>query len=462
MNKQPNIVFIFMDDMGWKDLGCTGSSFYETPNIDKLCKEGMQFENAYAACPVCSPSRASFLTGKYPARVGVTDWIDEAGTTHPLKGKVIDAPYLKHLPKDEITIAHLLKQAGYDTWHVGKWHLGSEEYYPEKYGFDVNIGGCSWGHPNQGYFAPYGIKTLEEGPEGEYLTDRLTDEAIKLIKNKSDKPFFLNFCHYAVHAPIQVKEKDYAKFALKAKESGLDKIAAVIESEEFHTEDKKGQHVMRRVIQSDPAYAAMMWNLDENIGRLLQAIEESGEADNTVIIFTSDNGGLSTAEGSPTCNHPAREGKGWMQEGGVRVPLIIKYNKMIVPGSTCDTPVTTPDFFPTFLELAEKDCDNQKRDGVSLIPLMKGQKTPERPLFWHYPHYGNQGGIPGSSVVYGKYKLIESLEDYSVTLYDLEKDLSELTDVSAQNPEVVKQLLGYLHDWQEDVSAKFPTENMQK
>lgn len=163
MKKQPNIVFIFLDDMGWKDLGCTGSDFYETPNIDKLSREGMQFENAYAACPVCSPSRASFLTGKYPARVGVTDWIDEAGTTHPLKGKVIDAPYLKHLPKDETTIAQLLKKAGYDTWHVGKWHLGSEEYYPEKYGFDVNIGGCSWGHPNEGYFAPYGIKTLDVG-----------------------------------------------------------------------------------------------------------------------------------------------------------------------------------------------------------------------------------------------------------------------------------------------------------
>ena len=197
MAKRPNFIFIFLDDMGWKDLACTGSTFYETPNIDRLCREGMNFANAYASCPVCSPSRASFLTGKYPARLGVTDWIDMGGFTHPLRGKVIDAPYIKHLPAGEYTIAQALADAGYAAWHVGKWHLGGEEYYPDKFGFEKNIGGCSWGHPHEGYFAPYGIHTLPEGPDGEYLTDRITDEAIRLIKEKDGRPYFLSLCHYA-------------------------------------------------------------------------------------------------------------------------------------------------------------------------------------------------------------------------------------------------------------------------
>ena len=206
--KRPNLLFIFMDDMGWRDLVCSGSSFYETPRIDRLCSQGMFFENAYASCPVCSPSRASFLTGKYPARLKVTDWIDMSGTCHPLRGKLVDAPYLKHLPEGEYTIAQALKDEGYCTWHVGKWHLGGREYYPEYFGFDRNIGGCSWGHPNQGYFAPYGIETLPEGPEGEYLTDRLTDEAIRLLdghrEEGGEKPFFLNLCFYAVHSPRHI------------------------------------------------------------------------------------------------------------------------------------------------------------------------------------------------------------------------------------------------------------------
>lgn len=459
-DKKPNFLFIFMDDMGWRDLACTGSTFYESPNIDRLCREGIQFSNAYASCPVCSPSRASFLTGRHPARLGVTDWIDMSGQYHPLKGKVIDAPYIKHLPEESVTLAQVLKDAGYATWHVGKWHLGDTEYYPENFGFEVNIGGCSWGHPHQGYFAPYGIPTLAEGEPGEYLTDRITDEAIRLIRQKDDRPFFMNLCHYAVHMPIEVKEEDRARFEKKAKELGLDKETAIVEGEEMHTKDKIGMHVQRRILQSDPSYAAMIWNLDQNIGRLLEALEASGEAENTVVVFTSDNGGLATAEGSPTCNLPAREGKGWMQEGGIRVPLIVKYPGVTKAGSRCDTPVVTMDFFPTFLELAGLSQEKElHRDGVSIAPLLEGKKVAKRPLFWHYPHYGNQGGVPGSSVIYGQYKLIESLEDGSVQLYDLSVDFSEQYNIAEEFPEKTACLRLMLHGWQKDIGARIPEKN---
>lgn len=459
--KKPNILFILLDDMGWKDLACTGSTFYETPNIDRLSREGMSFTNAYASCPVCSPSRASFLTGKYPARLGLTDWIDMDGTCHPLRGRVIDAPYVKHIPEGEYTVAQALRDGGYAAWHVGKWHLGGEAYYPDKEGFDVNIGGCSWGHPHQGYFAPYGIETLPEGPDGEYLTDRITDEAIRLIRSHDgEKPFFLNLCHYAVHEPIQVKPEDRERFVRKARELGLDQETALVEGELMHTEDKAGKRVMRRVLQSDPDYAAMIWNLDWNIGRLLHALEESGQAENTVVIFTSDNGGLSTSEGSPTCNLPAREGKGWMEEGGIRVPLLIRFPGRIKPGTRCDMPVTTTDFYPTFLELAGlPERKEQHCDGRSIVPLLRGEAMPEHPLFWHYPHYGNQGGVPGSSVRLGRYKLIESLEDHSLRLYDLETDFGETRNLAEEKPELAAKLLLMLHGWQRDVEAAFPSPN---
>ena len=454
--KKPNILFIFLDDMGWRDLGCTGSSFYETPHIDRLAAEGMVFSNAYASCPVCSPSRASYLTGQYPARVGVTDWID-MGNFHPIRAKLVDAPYLKHIPSGTRTLASSLREQGYATWHVGKWHLGGEPYYPEQFGFEKNIGGCSWGHPHQGYFSPYGLPTLADGPEGEYLTDRLTDEAIRLIQSGEQRPFFLSLCHYAVHTPIESKEQDIERFRKKADMLGLREEKALIPGEPIPT--GSGEHVLRRVVQSDPAYAAMLWNLDENIGRLLQALEESGKAEDTLIAFTSDNGGLATAEGSPTCNLPAREGKGWMYEGGTRVPLIIRYPKRVRPSSRCQVPVTTPDFYPTFMELAGADKAADGVDGVSLLPLLQGGDIGSRPIFWHYPHYGNQGGTPGASVIFGQYKLIEFFEGSRCELYDISADLGERQDIAAQCPEVVAQLRGLLHRWQQEVCALFPAVN---
>ncbi len=457
--KKPNFIFILMDDMGWRDLSCSGSTFYETPNIDKLCREGMFFSNAYASCPVCSPSRASYLTGKYPARLSLTDWIDTTGKFHPLKVKLIEADYIHHIPKGERTIANALHDAGYATWHVGKWHLGEGEFTPENFGFEKNIGGCSWGHPHDGYFSPYNIKNLKNGPEGEYLTDRITDEAISLIKSDEERPFFLSLCHYAVHAPIQAKPEDIERFKRKAHELGLDKEKAIFKGE-YIKREKFERYVQRRMIQSDPAYAAMIWNLDQNIGRLVEALKESGKADNTVIFFTSDNGGLSTSEGSPTCNLPASEGKGWMYEGGVRVPMFAVYPNHISKFSRCDIPITTTDFYPTILDLAGLELESEYHcDGVSIVPLLRGESIPKRPIFWHYPHYGNQGGTPGSSVVLGQYKLIEFFEKEKPELYDLSCDFSEKNNIADKMPEKTTELLEILHKWQKDVCARIPKKN---
>jgi len=307
--KSPNIIFILIDDMGWRDLSCYGSSFYETPNNDRMAKEGMRFTDAYAASPVCSPTRASIMSGKYPANTGVTDWIDFSKKLHPCRGKLIDAPYIDHLPLSEKSLASALRDSGYATWHIGKWHLGSEPYYPEHHGFEVNIGGCEWGMPVNGYFSPYGIHTLEDGPKGEYLTDRLTDEALQLIKHNGERPFFLNLWYYAVHTPIQAKKEDIERFEKKARDMMLDRIDALEEGEYMPCEHNKHKRVVRRKLQSDPVYAAMIYNLDWDIGRLMAAMSEAGLLDNSVIFFTSDNGGLSTSGGSPTCNAPLSEGK---------------------------------------------------------------------------------------------------------------------------------------------------------
>lgn len=458
---KPNIIFILIDDMGWKDLSCYGSSFYETPNLDRLAAGGMRFTDAYASCPVCSPTRASILSGKYPARVGITDWIDWGKCLHPCRGKLLDVPYIDHLPLEEKSIASALKEGGYNTWHVGKWHLGETPYYPENHGFDINIGGCHWGMPANGYFSPYGIETLEEGREDEYLTDRLTDEAIKLIKQNNDKPFFLNMWHYAVHTPIQAKREDIKRFEAKAKAMGLDRIQAIEDGEHFPCEHKKHLRIQRRIVQSDPVYAAMIYNLDWNIGRLMDAVEETGQTDNTIIIFTSDNGGLSTAEGSPTCNSPLSEGKGWMYEGGVREPLIVKWPGVIKPGSVCTEPVTSPDFYPTMLEMAGLPLIPQQHvDGVSIVPLLKGEGKPDREaIYWHYPHYGNQGGTPGSSLRMGDYKLIEFFEDGRLELYNLREDIEEEKNLATQMPDLIAKMHKMLVAWRESIEAKIPEPN---
>jgi len=458
---KPNIILILIDDLGWKDLSCYGSTFYETPNLDRLAGEGMRFTDAYAACPVCSPTRASLMSGKYPARVGVTNYINARHKDHPDRGRLIDVPYIDHLPAAERSLAAALRDGGYATWHVGKWHLGGPDTYPDRHGFDVNVAGCEWGMPSHGYFSPWKIPTLEDGPEGEYLTDHLTDQAVRLIRSKTGKPFFLNLWYYSVHIPIQAKPEKIAKYEAKAQAMGLNNVKTFEEGDFFPGEHKKDQRIVRRLVQSDPAYAAMIEGLDENIGRVLAAVDEIGESENTVVLFTSDNGGLATAEGSPTCNAPLAEGKGWMYEGGTREPLIVKWPGVVRPGSLCDTPVTSPDFYPTFLEAAGLDLiPEQHADGVSFLPLLKETAGFDRgPIFWHYPHYGNQGGTPGSSVRSGDYKLIEFFEDGRTELYNLRDDIREERDLADADPRRATELHDLLSAWRQQVEAKIPQPN---
>ncbi len=454
--QQPNIVFVLIDDLGWRDLTCYGSTFYETPNLDRLAAQGMRFTDAYAACPVCSPTRASLLTGKYPATVGVTDWIDWSGRLHPCRGRLVDVPYVKQLPLAECSLGRALHEGGYQTWHVGKWHLGGPGFQPEDHGFDVNVGGGVLGCPIHGYFSPWSLPNLPDAEPGKYLTDHLTDEAIRLVRSRDDRPFFLNLWHYAVHTPIQAPGDLVEKYKAKAQRLGLDIVPALEEGEFFPVEHKRQQRVQRRRIQSDPVYAAMIESLDTNIGRLLAVVPE-----NTLVIFSSDNGGLATAEGSPTTNRPLNEGKGWMYEGGTREPLIMRWPGVIQSGGVCTAPVTSPDFYPTLLEAAGLPLRPQQHvDGVSFMPALRGAAGFDRgPLFWHYPHYGNQGGTPGSSVRDGDWKLIEFFEDGRLELYNLRDDIGETRNLATACPDVCQRLHGRLVAWRQSVEAKMPQRN---
>ncbi|MBT3381645.1 MAG: sulfatase [Lentisphaerae bacterium] len=474
MNK-PNIVFILIDDMGWVDLSCMGSTFYATPNIDRLAAEGIAFSDAYASCPVCSPTRASILSGKYPARVGVTNFIG-GSPAHSQRGgdrgRLLAAPYTPYLAPEEKSIARALKEHGYQTWHVGKWHLsgymnrnekGPNPYWPENHGFDVNIGGCSWGMPfgRGGYFLPWDHPTLEPREGDDYLTDRLGDEAAQLIRESDDRPFFLNMCFHSVHIPIQAKEETIQKYREKATAMGLDEIEPFAIGDFFPSEHKKKERIKRRLVQSNPVYAAMIEHLDENVGKILDALEAKGVAENTIVVFTSDNGGTSTSEGSPTCNAPLSEGKGWMYDGGLREPLLVRWPGRIAPGTTTDALVTSPDFYPTLLEAAGLPPEPQQHvDGMSFLPVLNGASTHDRGgIFWHFPHYGNQGGLPGCAIRKGDWKLIEFFEDDSIELYNLADDISETHNVASGHPEIVEELLVELHDWQHDVGALYPEPN---
>lgn len=449
----PNLVLILIDDLGWRDLGCTGSDFYETPHIDALAAQGVWFTDAYAASSVCSPSRASMLTGKHPTRVGITDWIGGHGV-----GALADVPYLHALPENEYSVARALRDAGYRTWHVGKWHLGDGRSAPTRHGFDLNIGGSHVGHPPS-YFSPYGLGGLTDGPAGEYLTDRLTDEAIALIESADDRPFFLNLWHYAVHTPIQSPPALIDKY--EAKLNGRDVAGDIVEGEEMTAWHLRGRRVRRRIAQSDTGYAAMIENLDDNIGRLMDALRRTGKADDTIIVFTSDNGGLSTAEGSPTCNLPLREGKGWIHDGGTRVPLIVVDPRVEGSGRTSDAITSTPDIYPTLLELAGLDAlPAQHIDGTSLARVVRdepGHVAP--PVYWHYPHYANQGGKPTVAVRHGALKLVRDLETGVQRLFDIAADPGETTDLAASGPDSVAELAAGLDAWLLDVGAILPRRN---
>lgn len=454
--RPPDIICICIDDLGATDLGCFGSSFYETPVLDRLCAQGLRYTDAYASCPVCSPTRASLLTGRYPARVGITQFI--GGKPH---GRLAHVPYLNHLPHSLTTVASALQAGGYATWHVGKWHLGGEGSLPTDHGFKVNVGGCHWGMPQKGYWAPWHIENLAPAAEGTYLTDHLTDQAVQLIRDRDRaQPFFLNLWHYAVHTPIQAPADLVEKYRAKAARLGLDRIPAIVQGEHFPCAHKRHQRMQRRILQSDPTYAAMIENLDTNIGRLLDGLVAHGDLDNTLIVFTSDNGGLATAEGSPTCNAPWFEGKGWAYEGGVRVTQFAHWPARITAGTTCHDPVTSTDLFPTFLAAAGLPLQPQDHcDGVSLEPTFSGQSVDRAAIFWHYPHYSNQGDSPCCAVRAGDWKLIEHFEDGKLELYDLANDPSESKDCAAQQSERVRELHRLLIAWRHEVSATLPAVN---
>ena len=430
--ERPNIVFILIDDMGYADVGCFGSDFHDTPNIDRLARRGMKFTDGYAACPVCSPTRASILSGKYPARLKLTNFI--AGRRQIENARVLPADFKLQMELEEVTLAEALKFSGYTSCHVGKWHLGSEPYWPQHQGFDVNIGGCGAGMPRSFFYPQWTANVpIPEGKPGEYLPDRLSSEACKFIEQNKDRPFFLYLSHYAVHIPMQAKEAMIQKYRAKAAARPGTK-------------------------QNNPVYAAMVESVDQSVGRVLGTLERAGIAEDTIVFFFSDNGGLCTPEGPDTPatdNWPLRDGKGYMYEGGIREPMIVVWPGVVEPGSVCDVPVSSVDFYPTILEMT-RTAGNPKHlpDGVSLTPLLKRSGSIDREaIYWHYPHFSNQGGMPGGAVRKGRYKLIRFYHDDSIELYDLEQDIGEKNNLARKLPKKAAELSRLLDDWLDSVDA---------
>ncbi len=443
----PNFVFFLVDDLGWADVGCFGSRFYETPHIDALAAGGMKFMHGYAACPVCSPTRASILTGRHPVRVDITDWIPGMATQKVNDAKFKHVEDRDNLALEEVTIAEALKSQGYQTFFAGKWHLGDEGHWPTDQGFDFNIGGNSKGSPPGGYYAPWRNPTLQAKADDEYLTERLTEESIRFFDQRDQsKPFLLYLSYYNVHTPITPYKKRIEHFVNKA-ESFEDDTPVVTEHQ--------GKS---RARQDEPRYASMVWAVDQSVGQILAKLDELKLTDNTVVIFFSDNGGLCTKRTpGPTSNLPLRSGKGWLYEGGVREPTIIRAPGIAKPGSTCDTPIVSMDFFPTILELANLDArPDLHADGQSVVPLLKGKTIEQRDLFWHYPHYHGSTWKPGASIRSGPWKLIHFYHHKKVELYNLEEDPGERTDLSQQMPERARRLQVKLALWQKQMKAKMP------
>lgn len=441
----PNIVLIVADDLGWTGAGCYGSDLHETPNLDRLARQGVRFTDAYAAAPVCTPTRASVMTGKHPARLHMTIW-SEASSDPPRNRPLIPPVTLGNLPQSETTLAEMLQAAGYATVHIGKWHLGDADHYPENHGFDVNIGGTHWGAPPTFFFpyrGPFGqarelryVPDLPLGSPDEYLTDRLTSEALGILDKVHQRPFFLQLAFHSVHTPIEAKAETVEHFRGKLRD---------------------GLH------HANPTYAAMVSSLDENVGRVLAKLDELGVADNTILIFTSDNGGFvnTYAGATVTDNHPLRSGKGALYEGGIRVPLIVRWPGVTPAGAICREPVTTCDFLPTLVEaVGIEDATDEPLDGVSLVSLLKepAGELERETLYFHYPHY-YPTTAPVSALREGDWKLLEYYEDGRVELYNLRDDLAESRNLAGAEPRRTQALLHKLHEWREEVGAQLPTAN---
>lgn len=428
--ENPNILYINVDDLGWADVGYQGSTYYETPHIDKLSTQGIIFTNGYAAAANCAPSRACALTGQATPRHGVyTVNESDRGASHTRK--IIPTKNTLFISDHTLTLGHLMKNAGYKTATIGKWHVTKD---PLKNGFDINVGGTEAGGPyNGGYKSPYKYPNLEAKEEGTYLTDHLTTKAIEFITENKANPFFLYLPYFTVHTPIQGKKDKTDYFKKKEVTDG----------------------------QKNPQYAAMISSLDDNIGRLMKTLDDLKIAQNTIVIFTSDNGGVYNLSKQT----PLRAGKGSYYEGGIREPFIVRWSAKVKPSKN-DTPVTNLDLFPTLLDITKTKMDNKPLDGNSLLPILTGGTIADRPLYWHFPIY-LQGGNkdcqdpifrtrPGSAIRHGDWKLIQYFENNDLELYNLKTDLSERNNLAEKNPEKVKELLEKLDAWRTNLHAPIP------
>ena len=492
--EKPNVIFILADDLGWSDLACYGSELYETPNIDRLAQEGVKFTNAYSACQVCSPTRASFLTGKSPAALKLTDWL--AGRPDYDFQRMIKPKIRQGLPTSEKTIAEYFKEQGYQTAMFGKWHVGKKSpFKPVDSGFDLHIPKTSTGGaPTGGYHGPFPFKDVP-GKKGDYLTDKLTDHAIKFINKNKNKPFFLYFPHFAVHDPIQGRAdlvKKYKKklksmpkpsgpaFILEGNPDDKEPLTRHQLTELLGRSEYKGHKVFpQRIVkikqhQNNPEFAAMVEAMDESLGRIEAELKSLGLSENTIIIFTADNGSMAAAnffnpkrtvtkktldKAYSSSNLPLRGAKGWMYEGGIRVPAIVKWPGKGKNGIICDSPIITADFYPTILEMAGLPLlPEQHTGGVSFTKALKGEEYDRgKPLYWHYPHYSNHGmQSPGGAIRLGDHKLLEYFENGTLQLFNLKEDIGEQNDISKQFPELVSKMHQMLKDWRQKNDVQMP------
>ncbi len=447
---RPNVVFILADDLGWRDLSVAGSEFYESPHVDRIANEGMRFMRGYAACQVCSPSRASIMTGKYPARLNITDWIGAAaGTDWKRNTRLLPAQYERHLPHDDLSIAEAFRKSGYRTFFAGKWHLGGDGSFPEDHGFEINVGGHHRGSPPGGFFSPYKNPKMNDGPTGESLPIRLGEEAASFIEQHQDEPFFCFLSFYSVHAPLQTTHQLWDKYRQKAIRNPKPDSRFIID-----------RTTPVRQVQDHPVYGGMVEAMDTGIGKVLTTLDRLNLTENTIVVFTSDNGGVSAGDGKATSNLPLRGGKGRQWEGGIREPYYIRWPGVVKSGSRSSVPVIGTDFYPTLLELAGLPLQpKQHVDGISLVPLIRGETTKRRDLFWHYPHYGNQGGEPSAIILSDDWKLIHYYEDGRRELYQITEDVGEQHDKADTHPDKVKQLGQRLEAWLAETDAKMPTDN---
>lgn len=447
---KPNVVFILADDLGIHDLSSTGSKFYESPNIDRIANSGTKFTQGYAASRVCSPARASIMTGKFTARHGITNWIGEASGKDWRKlgrnDKLFPSDYIHNLHKKDTTFAEAMQSAGYKTFFAGKWHLGDEGSYPEDHGFDINIGGWSAGSPIGGYFSPWDNPKLPNKEKGENLSMRLAKETSQFMEENKREPFFAFLSFYAVHGPIETSEVKWNKYREKTEKQGV---------------AEKGFKMERvlpiRTVQDNPIYGGLVEQMDDAVGIVLDKLKELGLDENTIVIFTSDNGGVASGDSYSTSNLPQRGGKGYQWEGGIRVPFIIHVPWMKEAPKTVDEPVIGTDFYPTILDLASVELlPDQHKDGQSLKPLLDGESIADRNLFWHYPHYGNQGGEPSTMFRKKEWKLIHYYEDGRDELYNLKNDPGEQEDVAGKNSEITSNMREEMEEFLNSVDAKRP------